>query len=638
METRAAVSDAASSAVTAIGGRAANGREHRLVGWAAGIVAELALFAGTLAVFQLSGYGHQPGRLTNVPLGLLFVVVAWGVAEACFRLYRRAWAVAGFTDAIAIAWAVAVATVLITAANSVLPDSIRPFRYLVPVLAAPAVAAAISLYRLWPRLRAVSQRGSRRLIVVAPDSAAFPWIRWMVLNAPSGWEPVAILTMEGSDRGRTVLGVPVVGRGDEIARRAAEHRADGVAFIPRGPLTTSWKDLVGQCLDAELPIFIVPEPEDTLHGRTGAEMRSLTADDLVGRETREIDLANTRECVQGRTVMVTGAAGSIGSELSRLVAGLTPARLVLVDNNESGLFQIVDEVRTAEPGLEVREALVSIVERDLLMRVFTEERPAVVFHAAAYKHVPLLEAHPEQAISTNVLGTYNMLSCAAACGTASFVLVSTDKAVSRHSIMGASKRLCEMLVLAMGDTTNCWAVRFGNVVGSRGSVVPTFERQIQNGGPVTITHPDATRYLMTIREAASLVISTLTLGRPGHLYMLDMGTPVSIESLARSLIRSRGLEPGREIKIVYTGLRPGESLTEDLLAPDEGWRPTQSPAVREVLSPSPLAGGGVGWLVERIHTLLEHGERDELVSLLRGTVTGAVVPRRGNIVGMASEG
>lgn len=644
METRAAAADAVPSAATAIAGRAAHGREHRILAMTAGIFVELVLFTGTLALFQLSGYGHQPGRLTNVPLGLLFVVVAWGVAEACFRLYRRAWAVAGFTDAVAIAWAVAVATLLVTVANSVLPDAIRPFRYLVPVLAAPAVAAAISLYRLWPRLRAVSQRGTRRLIVVAPDGAAFPWIRWMVLNAPSGWEPVAILTMEGGDRGRTVLGVPVVGRGDEIARRAAEHRAGGVAFIPRGPLTTRWKELVGQCLDAELPVFIVPEPEDTLHGRTGAEMRSLTADDLVGRETREIDLANARECVRGRTVMVTGAAGSIGSELSRLVAGLAPARLVLLDNNESGLFQIVDEVRTAEPGLEVREALVSIVERDLLMRVFREERPAVVFHAAAYKHVPMLEAHPEQAISTNVLGTYNMLSCAAASGTASFVLVSTDKAVSRHSIMGASKRLCEMLVLAMGKAegmdraTNCWAVRFGNVVGSRGSVVPTFERQIQNGGPVTITHPDATRYLMTIREAASLVISTLTLGRPGHLYMLDMGTPVSIESLARSLIRSRGLDPGQDIKIVYTGLRAGESLTEDLLAPDEDWRPTQSPAVREVLSPSPLAGGSVGWLVERVHSLLEQGEREELVSLLRGMVTGAVAPPRGDIVGMASEG
>ena len=623
--------------VTALRGHDLRQLENRLRAWVPGIVVELALFAATLAAFQLSGYGHQPGRLNNIPLGLLLLVLAWGIAEACFGLYRRAWAVAGFTDAVAIAWAVGVATALITAGNSVLPDATRPFRYLVPVLAAPAAAAVISLYRLWPRLRAVSKRGTRRLIVVAPDSAAFPWIRWMVVNAPSGWEPVAILTMSGQDRGRTVLGVPVVGGLEDIARRAAECRADGVAFIPRGPLTVAWKGLVGQCLDAELPIFVVPEPDDTLHGRTEAALRSLTADDLVGRQTRTIDLTSASERMRGRTVMVTGAAGSIGSELSRLVAGLGPARLVLVDNNESGLFQIADDVRTAEPHLEVREALVSIVERDLLRRVFAEERPAVVFHAAAYKHVPMLEAHPEQAISVNVIGTHNTLTCAAEHGTTSFVLVSTDKAVSRHSIMGASKRLCEMLVLGLGETTNCWAVRFGNVVGSRGSVVPTFERQIRSGGPVTITHPEATRYLMTIREAASLVISTLTLGRPGLLYMLDMGSPVSIESLARALIRSRGLSPGEDIKIVYTGLRPGESLTEDLLAPDEDWRPTSSPAVREVLSPSPLGRAEVGWLVERIRELLKRGERDELLGLLRGAAAGAGVPSRGDVVGTAGD-
>src|SRR5262249_41784192 len=248
------------------------------------------------------------------------------------------------------------------------------------------------------------------------------------------------------------------------------------------------------------------------------------------------------------------------------------------------------------------------------------EHPAIVFHAAAYKHVPLLEAHPLQAVRTNVLGTHQTLTCAEATGTGTFVLISTDKAVARHSIMGCTKRLCEMLVLDFPGLTSCWAVRFGNVVGSRGSVVPTFERQIESGGPVTITDPHATRYLMTVREAASLVISTLSLGSRGHLYMLDMGKPVSIEKLALSLIRSRGLRPGTDIDLVFTGLRPGESLSEELLATDETACPTDNPSIFEVLSPHSLSRANLNEILRRIRILLEDDRSEELVALLKRAV------------------
>ena len=588
------------------------------------ILVEVALFAMILAVFQLSGYGRQPGRLNNVPLGLLFVILAWGIAEARFQLYRRVWPVAGFADAVAIAWAVALASALITMANAVLPDAIRPFRYLVPPLAAPAAAATLCLYRLWPRLRAAANRGGRRLLVVCADSAAFPLIRSMILHTPSGWEPVAILTSDAADRGRTINGVPVAGPVDEIDRWRHQYRADGVAFISRGPLTGTWKELVGRCLGAELPIFVVPEIEELLHPAMDTPLRSLTADDLVGRERRDIDLESARDEVRERNVMVTGAAGSIGSELSRLLVSLRPRQLVLLDNNESGLFEIAAELRSTAPELEIREALVSIADRRLLQSVFTDVQPDIVFHAAAYKHVPMLEAHPEQAVATNVMGTRNALACAEKVGTRTFVLVSTDKAVSRQSIMGCTKRMCEMLVLSFAGGTNSWAVRFGNVVGSRGSVVPTFERQILSGGPVTITDPACTRYMMTIREAATLVISTLTLGRRGHLYMLDMGEPISIDRLARSLIRSRGLSPGTDIAIMYTGLRPGEALTEDLLAPEEGSRPTTNPAVLEVISTSLLPVGDLRWVLDTMDALLTEGRTDELVRLLKTAAGGAL--------------
>jgi FlaA1/EpsC-like NDP-sugar epimerase len=296
-----------------------------------------------------------------------------------------------------------------------------------------------------------------------------------------------------------------------------------------------------------------------------------------------------------------------------------PRRLVLVDINESGLFELAEELRVSST-LDLRESLVSIDDHDQLLRVFADERPEIVFHAAAYKHVPMLEAHPVQAVLTNVLGTWNTLRCAAAVGVKQFILISTDKAASKHSVMGCTKRLCEQLVLAYRGSMSCWAVRFGNVVGSRGSVVPLFERQIEHGGPVTITHPEVSRYMMTIREAASLVLSSLTMGRASHLYMLDMGEPIKIYDLANDLIRSRGLRPNTDIKIVFTGLRPGERMTEDLLAPDEGWRPTTHPSIREVISPSAGKEEDLAWTVERLGRLAREGKSDELVRVLKTAV------------------
>jgi FlaA1/EpsC-like NDP-sugar epimerase len=319
-------------------------------------------------------------------------------------------------------------------------------------------------------------------------------------------------------------------------------------------------------------------------------------------------------------VMVTGAAGSIGSEVCRLLVALRPRKLVLLDNNESGLFEITAELTELDSAAVVQPVLASITDLDSLQRVFGDERPAIVFHAAAYKHVPMLESHPDQAVITNVLGMHNLLRAAEASAVDKFVFLSTDKAVSLESVMGCSKRFGELLVLSSEGSTNTWAVRFGNVVGSRGSVIPTFERQIVAGGPVTITHADATRYWMTIREAASLVVSTLNVGRRGHVYMLDMGEPLAMEALARTLIRARGLRPGDDIKIVYTGLRPGETLTEELLASDEGVRPTSIPAVAEVVSPIPYTRSELEWLVQQLRSLASSGKREEMVAVLKRAV------------------
>lgn len=581
-------------------------------------VFEVALFTVVLELFQVLGYGGKISPVNAVPVAVLLVAFAMAAGEVTFKLYRRVWKVASLNDAIAVAWAVVMATLIITSINGLLPVEFRPFRFLVPILAAPAVIGVIALFRLAPRLFNTSTQVESRLLIVVPDSSAYAVVKALVQQHGNEWAPIAILTETPGELGKTVMGIPVIGRPSELRRWISVTRAQGVAFVLGGPSPDSntSRDLFLAVQEAELPIFIVPGPEEWLQWNEGARLRQVSADDLVGRRPRELDLEAARPAIANRTVLVTGAAGSIGSELSHLLATLKPSRLVLVDFNESGLFDVAEELRQNQ-GADVRECLVSIIDHDALMAIFNEERPDIVFHVAAYKHVPLLEAHPEQAVMTNVVGARNTISCAEASGTGSFVLISTDKAVARHSVMGCTKRLCELMVLAHQGNMKCWAVRFGNVVGSRGSVVPIFERQIQRGGPVTITHPEMTRFMMTIKEAASLVITTTVFARAGHLYMLNMGEPIRILDLARALIRSRGLRPHEDIEIAFTGLRPGERLTEELTADNEATRPTEHPDVMEVLSPTMVTRTELDFVVDKLQNLALEQRSTELIRLLR---------------------
>jgi len=586
-------------------------------------LAEVLVFWLVIQVVNSSGYGNTVPTIEPVYtfwISFPIVALAMGAAEARFHLYRRVWSVAGLNDGFAVGLAVVEASLLITIVNLVFPDGYRPFRVLAPILAAPAVVIAIGLVRLTPRLRSMSRRTGNRLLVVIPDASGYGTVKTLLQHPNPNWAPIAVVTTGPADVGRTLMGLPVLGRAERLLRWVEATEAQGVAFVH-----TSTSDLArerrlySECLQARLPVFIVPAADEWLPLSGRSRLRQLSADDLVGRDLRQIDLGVASAEIRDRAVLVTGAAGSIGSELCRLIATMSPRRLVLVDINESGLFDVAEELRGSGT-VDMRESLVSIVDRDMLASVFADERPDVVFHAAAYKHVPMLEAHPIQAVLANVVGTWNTLRCAAAAGTRQFILISTDKAVARHSVMGCTKRVCEQMVLAYNGPMSAWAVRFGNVVGSRGSVVPLFERQIEMGGPVTITHPDVSRYMMTIREAASLVLSTMTMSGPGRLYMLDMGEPIKIADLAEDLIRSRGLRPDKDIQIVYTGLRPGERMTEELLATDEGWRPTAHPSIREVVFPAHPNEDQVAWTVDRLETLARDGKSDEVVRVLKGAV------------------
>jgi FlaA1/EpsC-like NDP-sugar epimerase len=578
----------------------------------------LALVVGQIIATGRTGSRHQ------LALGLLIALGAMGIAEATFRLYKRVWAVAGLSDAIALALAVIEACSLVTLAEALIPPEWRPFPIAIPVLVAPIVLSALGGFRLLPRLWLRRSIAENRLLVVVPDSSAYGMVKSLVQNSSALWSPIAIVTVQPLDAQRTVMGIPVVGDTRNLAHWVQVTHADGVAFVPGDMAQSDFRNLLSVCLKLEKPIFVIPPAEEWLRSAGSNRIRMLTADDVVGRSDQELDLNGAAQRIADRTVLVTGAAGSIGSELCRILVTLKPRRLVLVDNNESGLFDVAGQLR-AISNVDLREALVSVTDREMLLTVFADERPDFVFHAAAYKHVPMLEHHPEQAMLVNVIGTRNVLACAQAASAEQFVLISTDKAASTQSVMGCTKRICELVVLSHRGSMQCRAVRFGNVVGSRGSVTPIFERQIQEGGPITITDPEMTRYMMTSRQAASLVISTVEL-QTGQLYMLDMGEAIKILDLANALIRSRGLRPGKDIEIVFTGARHGERLVEDLLGPGEGWRSTTNALIREVVTPMPTGAEDLEWTINHLWELAKEQRSSELARALKQSVWANPIP------------
>jgi FlaA1/EpsC-like NDP-sugar epimerase len=330
-------------------------------------------------------------------------------------------------------------------------------------------------------------------------------------------------------------------------------------------------EIVTACDQAGRPCKSIPSVEELiLRPERLTELRQVNPEDLLGRNPVQLDAASIARRIQGRVVLVTGAAGSIGSEICRQLAAFGPARLLALDIAETPLFNLENEFRESFPGCPLVPTIGDVRDEARLYRLLSEDEVEIVFHAAAYKHVPMMERHVAAAIQNNVLGTFALVNASERAGIDSFVMISTDKAVRPTSVMGATKRLAELIVKSRsGGATRFVSVRFGNVLGSNGSVIPTFERQIRKGGPVTVTHPEMRRYFMTIPEASQLVLQAMALGTSDEIFVLDMGSPVRISDLARSLIALHGMVPGRDVAVQYTGLRPGEKLFEELYLSDE---------------------------------------------------------------------
>ena len=426
--------------------------------------------------------------------------------------------------------------------------------------------------------RSADQTGLRVVVIGAGDAGA-ALVREMLRSPRAGLVPVAVLDEDPRRHGRSFMGLRIEGGIDDLPGVAARTRAHQAVLA----MSSIDQALVRRAADAAelaaVALRIVPGMSSTVGNRVSInDVRDLRIEDLLGRKQVVTDLDGVRGLMEGRRVLVTGAGGSIGSEISRQVAACDPASLILVDHDETHLYDAATSVTRP-----TEQVLADIRNRELMLHIFETHRPEVVFHAAAHKHVPLLEAHPCEAALTNVVGTANVLEAAERVGVERLVFISTDKAVVPSSVMGASKRLGEQLVLDQApEGSRYCAVRFGNVLGSRGSVVPTFMRQISAGGPVTVTDPAMTRFFMSIEEAVQLVLQAAALAEGGELFMLDMGEPVSILDLAERMIRLSGRELGKDIEIKVTGVRPGEKLVEELRDSDEAAFPTIHPSIMRV--------------------------------------------------------
>ncbi|MEO7727829.1 MAG: nucleoside-diphosphate sugar epimerase/dehydratase [Burkholderiales bacterium] len=542
---------------------------------------------------------------------LLWVVLLQATIFWLFGLYRGVWRYASVPDLKRIVLAVLVAALALPAfflmLQMAVPRSVLLFD---PILLVMLMGGSRFTYRVWKEQGFVTFAGDARepVVIIGTEEAAVTLLKELA-RSPQ-WRAAAVFGDDETMVGRQVQGVRILGKIDDlrgfVERLGVRHAIIAMPAASHG----ARRRAVTICSDAGLKIMTVPSYDDLVSGKvTVSQIRHVELDDLLGRDPVVLDAVGLKDWIHDRVIMVTGAGGSIGSELCRQLARFNPRTIVLFELGEFALYNMEQEFRRNHPSIPLICAIGDVKQQARVDEVMGAHRPSVVFHAAAYKHVPLMEsANAWQAVLNNVAGTHVVAEAALRNGVEKFVFISTDKAINPTSVMGASKRLAEMVCQALQEPqrTRFVMVRFGNVLGSTGSVIPKFKEQIAAGGPVTVTHPEITRYFMSIPEAAQLVLQAGLMGNGGEIFVLEMGEPVLIADLARDLIRLSGFSMD-EIKVVYTGLRAGEKLYEELLAADEDSLPTPHPKLRIAKARSENAA----WLAQLLEWLRQSAPRGD---------------------------
>lgn len=577
------------------------------------VVYDLLAAAGLWACGLLIGHSALQAEVPALSILVSTLIVA-AIEFGCFLqfgLYRGIWRYASLHDVKQIVQSVCLSALFVPAGLVLwnhASDVPRLLFVLNPLLLVLFMGGGRIMYRWWKEHRpyAPIREKGQPLLLLGAGEEALKLVE--ALGRSQSWYVVGLLDDDRRKVGRDLAGIPVLGRWDHLPAASeatgARHAILAVADADHRVRRRAFQ----QCEIAGIELLVVPGVEDVISGRVRiSKLRHIEVDDLLGRDPVQLNEVGLKQWISRKTVLVTGAGGSIGSELSKQIACFNPRRIVLLDHSEFALYQIAEHFATELPLLDIRCVIADIRDAQRLDKVFSENPPDLVFHAAAYKHVPLMERdNAAQAITNNTLGTRNIGEACLRHDVERLVFVSTDKAVNPTNVMGASKRLAEMSLqhMHMRDKLPVVMVRFGNVLGSTGSVIPKFKGQIARGGPITVTHPDILRYFMSISEAAQLVLQAGLMGHGGEVFVLDMGDPVRIVDLARDMIRLSGLSED-EIRIEFTGLRPGEKLYEELLADDETTLPTPHPKLRVQ---RPMAPPGPTW-ERKVQTWLA-GARD----------------------------
>lgn len=562
---------------------------------------------------------------------LTLLPLAIGIKISVFYItgfHKQLWGYASLQEGVRLLKGISIASLVLAAAAYFIPSQIMPRGVLVIdwLLTLGLVAGSRFLVRARKDLlhvvgTNVLTDNVTKVVIVGAGEAGCMLAKHIQRHPDMGYRVIAFLDDNPVKQGSMIHGVKVTGSTRAILRTVATLAAKELILAIPSAAIRERRRIALECQELGIPCKTVPSITEIVEGKENVfHIRDIDLKELLGRHEAEIDLQNTGECHTGKTILVTGAAGSIGSELCRQLVALKPSKMIAVDISENGLYHIEEELLLAlnGQGLLFEARVADVKDAAAVERVFAAYKPDVVFHAAAYKHVPMMERHPIEALQNNFLGTRVLIEAAKKHDTKRFTLISTDKAVNPTSIMGLSKQLAEHSIMVAsrepGDT-KFMAVRFGNVLGSNGSVIPKFKRQIQNSGALTVTHPDITRYFMTIQEAVHLVVQANAIGEGGEIFVLNMGEPVRIIDLARSVIRLSGLEPDQDIPIKFIGLRPGEKLYEELFSEEEFVKNTNHPQIFEVsnsLDEAKLTG-----LLDDLEKAAIKGDVERLTDVLR---------------------